>query len=86
MEVSYTLTWNCGSRLTPLSDVQPFDLHLQLEAEAYLCPVRALADWLRVSEIKKGYLFRKTDSSDRVTEKLTVSCTHCDASFLTSSV
>ncbi|KAJ7766465.1 hypothetical protein B0H14DRAFT_3116768 [Mycena olivaceomarginata] len=33
---------------------------------AHLCPVRALAEWLMVSGITDGYLFRKMASGDRV--------------------
>jgi hypothetical protein len=45
--------------------VKPFILHYLPEAEAYLCPVRALAEWVAASEIKSGYLFRRIQS-DRV--------------------
>jgi hypothetical protein len=34
----------------------------------YLCPVHALADWVAVSGINEGYLFRKMASGDRVAE------------------
>jgi hypothetical protein len=57
----------------PSVEIKPFHLHLQLDDDAYLCPVRALADWISVSEIKTGYLFRRMDVSDRVTEKPMVS-------------
>ncbi|KAH7903450.1 hypothetical protein BJ138DRAFT_1138729 [Hygrophoropsis aurantiaca] len=36
--------------------------------EAHLCPVRALTDWLIVSKLTSGYLFRKIDRNDRVME------------------
>ena len=55
------------------AEIKPFHLHLQLNVDAYLCPVRALADWINVSEIKTGYLFCQMDMSDRVTEKPMVS-------------
>jgi hypothetical protein len=58
--------WNmteCGS-----PGIKPFFLHLLPEADAHLCPVRALADWVATSEIKEGYLFRKMFSGDRVAE------------------
>ncbi|KAF8219849.1 hypothetical protein L208DRAFT_1337373, partial [Tricholoma matsutake] len=53
----------------PSTEIKPFHLHLQLNDDAYLCPVQALADWISVSEIKTGYLFCWMDVSDRVTEK-----------------
>ncbi|KAJ7807125.1 DNA breaking-rejoining enzyme [Mycena olivaceomarginata] len=48
------------------SGVKPFYLHLLLPHLAHLCPVRALAEWLKVSGITDGYLFRKMASGDRV--------------------
>ncbi|KAL1660113.1 hypothetical protein GGF50DRAFT_130526 [Schizophyllum commune] len=33
---------------------------------AHLCPVRALCEWLHVSQIKSGYLFRRFAPGDRV--------------------
>jgi len=39
------------------------------ERDAHLCPVRAVADWIRESKITKGYLFRRIASGDRVAEK-----------------
>jgi hypothetical protein len=50
------------------TDIKPFYLHLQKEEDAHLCPVRALADWIDVSRIKEGYLFRKIWSGDRVAD------------------
>lgn len=58
-----------SARLIASTEIKPFHLHLQLNDDAYLCPVRALADWISVSEIQTGYLFRRMDVSDRVTEK-----------------
>ncbi|KAJ7839364.1 DNA breaking-rejoining enzyme [Mycena olivaceomarginata] len=39
--------------------IKPFYLHLFPEHLAHICPIRALAQWLYVSEITEGYLFRK---------------------------
>ncbi|KAJ7618074.1 DNA breaking-rejoining enzyme [Roridomyces roridus] len=50
-------------------NVQPFYLYLFPEPLAYLCPVRALAEWLEVLEaagVYDGYLFRKVGASDRI--------------------
>jgi hypothetical protein len=56
--------------LTPLkkirTGIKPFYLHLFPEHLAHICPIRALAQWLCVSEITEGYLFRKMSSGDRV--------------------
>ncbi|KAF8140976.1 hypothetical protein K438DRAFT_1531092, partial [Mycena galopus ATCC 62051] len=50
--------------------IKLFYLHLFPEHLAHLCPIRALAQWLYVSGITEGYLFRKISSGDRVsTEK-----------------
>ncbi|KAJ7331071.1 hypothetical protein DFH08DRAFT_708672, partial [Mycena albidolilacea] len=46
--------------------IKPFYLHLFPEHLAHICPIRALAQWLYVSEITEGYLFRKMSSGDRV--------------------
>jgi|SRR5882757_9166977 len=46
-------------------EIKPFVLHLMPEEEAYLCPVRALADWISASGITSGYLFRRMASGDR---------------------
>ncbi|KAJ7683403.1 DNA breaking-rejoining enzyme, partial [Mycena olivaceomarginata] len=46
--------------------VKPFYLYLLPPHLAHLCPIRALAEWLTVSEITDGYLFRKIASGDRV--------------------
>ena len=39
---------------------------MKSDDEAHLCPVRALADWLSVSRITSGFLFRPITSNDRV--------------------
>jgi hypothetical protein len=49
--------------------VKPFFLHLLPPHLAHLCPIRALAEWLMVSGITEGYLFRKMASGDRVSEQ-----------------
>ncbi|KAJ7462934.1 hypothetical protein FB451DRAFT_1028406, partial [Mycena latifolia] len=49
--------------------VKPFYLHLLPPHLAHLCPIRALAEWLLVSGITDGYLFRKMASGDRVSEQ-----------------
>ncbi|KAJ7847634.1 hypothetical protein B0H14DRAFT_2769829 [Mycena olivaceomarginata] len=41
------------------TSIKPFYLHLFPEHLAHICPIRALAQWLCVSEITEGYLFRK---------------------------
>ena len=48
--------------------IKPFYLHMQAEDEAHLCPIRALAEWVQVSRINKGYLFRRIWSGDRVAD------------------
>ncbi|KDR69978.1 hypothetical protein GALMADRAFT_76806 [Galerina marginata CBS 339.88] len=35
------------------------------DEEAYLCPVRAMADWIAASHITSGYVFRRMASGDR---------------------
>ena len=50
---------------TSAIDIKPFVLHLLPEEEAYLCPVRALADWISASDITFGYLFRRIAAGDR---------------------
>jgi hypothetical protein len=48
------------------ADIKPFYLHLFDESQAYLCPLRALAEWIAVSGESSGYLFRKIMAGDRV--------------------
>ncbi|KAG1726599.1 hypothetical protein EDB19DRAFT_1643392, partial [Suillus lakei] len=40
-------------------DIKPFHLWPFSMSEAHLCPVRALAAWLKESKVTTGYLFRK---------------------------
>ena len=35
------------------------------EEEAYLCTVRAFADWISASRITSGYVFRRMAAGDR---------------------
>jgi hypothetical protein len=37
--------------------------------EPYLCPVRALLEWIQVCHIIEGFLFRKIDVHDRVSAR-----------------
>lgn len=39
------------------------------EEEAYLCPVRAMAEWINASEITSGYVFRRMASGDRASQR-----------------
>ena len=48
--------------------IKPFYLHAQEDDQAHLCPIRALAEWVKVSGIKEGYLFRRIWSGDRVAD------------------
>jgi hypothetical protein len=48
--------------------IKPFYLHVQAEDQVHLCPIRALAEWVQVSGINKGYLFRRIWSGDRVAD------------------
>ena len=41
---------------------------MQKEDQEHVCPVRALAEWIEVSSINKGYLFRRIWSGDRVAD------------------
>ncbi|KAH8994304.1 hypothetical protein EDB86DRAFT_2805128, partial [Lactarius hatsudake] len=38
------------------------------EPMAHLCPIRAYAKWIKASRIKKGYMFCKLGSRDRISE------------------
>lgn len=50
-------------------DIKPFVLHVMPEEEAYLCPVRAMAEWINASEITSGYVFRRMASGDRASQR-----------------
>ncbi|EPQ50941.1 hypothetical protein GLOTRDRAFT_50099, partial [Gloeophyllum trabeum ATCC 11539] len=47
-------------------DLEPFYLYIYPEEDAHLCPYRAYAEWVHVSGITKGYLFRNFRSHDRI--------------------
>ncbi|PPQ73184.1 hypothetical protein CVT24_010015, partial [Panaeolus cyanescens] len=46
-------------------DIKPFVLHCLNDYDSHLCPVRALANWIKMSKISQGYLFRRIVSGDR---------------------
>lgn len=46
-------------------EIKPFVLPKLPEEMAHLCPVRAYADWVAVSEINEGYVFRKLGAGGR---------------------
>jgi hypothetical protein len=48
--------------------IKPFYLHMQAEDQAHVCPIRALAEWVQVCGINKGYVFRRIWSGDRVAD------------------
>jgi len=47
-------------------EIKPFFLHFMHESDAYMCPVRALSEWIAVCGFETGYLFRRIFSGDRV--------------------
>jgi hypothetical protein len=48
-----------------IPDVQPFYIYPLDEEEAHMCPVRAMAQWIKASKITSGFLFRKFTAQDR---------------------
>ena len=48
-----------------MPDVQPFYVYPLDEEEAHLCPVRAMAQWIKASEVTSGFLFRRFTAQDR---------------------
>ncbi|EDR01485.1 uncharacterized protein LACBIDRAFT_310886 [Laccaria bicolor S238N-H82] len=44
--------------------IKPFYLHILDEADAHLCPVCTLADWINTTAIIEGYIFRKIGSGE----------------------
>jgi hypothetical protein len=64
---STTLVWDLRVAAHCFSaDIKPFYLHRMHESNAYMCPVRALSDWVVECGYAKGYLFRRIYSGDRV--------------------
>ncbi|KAI9456702.1 hypothetical protein BJY52DRAFT_1120940 [Lactarius psammicola] len=55
-------------KTSQFGDIKPFVLHKLPDSMAHLCPVRAYAEWLVVSRISDGYVFRRLGSGDRVSE------------------
>ena len=41
------------------------------DEEAHLCPVRAMGNWIRLSRVTSGYVFRKIASGGRVSQQNT---------------
>jgi hypothetical protein len=52
------------------ADIEPFVIYMEPEEDAYLCPVRALADWIKVykdSQVpKEGFVFRPLNARDQI--------------------
>ena len=49
-------------------EIKPFHLWFNRE-KPYLDPVHALLRWIKVSNIRKGYVFRKVSLYDQISEK-----------------
>ncbi|KAL0566138.1 hypothetical protein V5O48_015880 [Marasmius crinis-equi] len=47
-------------------NIKPFYLRELPEELKHLCPVRAFAEWINTTKIKKGYLFPKLTKTDRL--------------------
>jgi hypothetical protein len=58
--------------LTICPGIKPFHLHQRPEEEDYMCPVRALAEWIHISGITSGYLFRRFESDRVNTENVAI--------------
>ena len=46
-------------------EIRPFPLWAFHDVEEALCPVRALANWISLSGVSSGYLFRAPGSRNR---------------------
>ena len=57
------LTWNIG-----LIEIPPFHLFAMPPEQQHLCAVRAVAEWLKVTNLQTGYLFCQITSGDRIDE------------------
>ncbi|KAG1885196.1 hypothetical protein F4604DRAFT_1574105 [Suillus subluteus] len=62
LSAAYTVAFIC------MLHIKPFHLWPFSSSEAHLCPVRALAAWLKESKVTSGYLFRKIASGDQISE------------------
>jgi hypothetical protein len=47
-----------------MADIQPFYIYPLDEEEAHLCPVRAMAQWIKASQVTSGFLFRRFMAQD----------------------
>jgi hypothetical protein len=77
LTLPFRKTDQCGGKLFTFSnksanqqsftilEIKPFVLPRLPEEMAHLCPVRAYADWISVSEINEGYVFRKLGAGGR---------------------
>ncbi|KAL1699077.1 hypothetical protein EV121DRAFT_216974, partial [Schizophyllum commune] len=63
-----------------LAKIQPFVLWPMRREEAYLCPYRALCEWLHASKLREGFLFPRLSVDGRI--KRTTNTQHTAESFL----
>ncbi|KAF5390404.1 hypothetical protein D9757_002482 [Collybiopsis confluens] len=65
----YKITLRLPFRKTAqFGDVQPFVWHELPDAYAHICVIRALAQWINITKMHSGYLFRKIRANDRIAE------------------
>ena len=62
---SHVLSLSSFRMLILIPDVQPFYIYPLNEEEAHMCPVRAMAQWIKASKVTSGFLFRKFTAQDR---------------------
>jgi integrase len=83
----YLTNWitQTTAHLFLLVDIKPFVLYPLGPEETYLCPVRALADWIYTSKITSGFLFRQL-AAGRPAERDSAVVGFLPSSFKSSSL
>ncbi|KAJ3892984.1 hypothetical protein GG344DRAFT_44188, partial [Lentinula edodes] len=66
--------------------VQPFYLFALPSSLKHLCPVRAYADWINLTQITEGYIFRKMGSGDRISASPGAQLVCCYSDYHSSSL
>jgi hypothetical protein len=70
------------ANLSCASGIKPFCLYALSKDEEYLCPVRAMSEWINASRITQGYMFRKLASGDRPSQTNTPTVSYFKLMFL----
>ncbi|KAJ3846627.1 hypothetical protein EV368DRAFT_52526 [Lentinula lateritia] len=98
LHLAYTIAHSCLLRvdevlkiqaheirlLTIMIEVQPFYLFALPSSLKHLCPIRAYADWINLTQITEGYIFWKMGSGDRISASPGAQLVRCYLDYYSS--